>query len=119
MGVLGVPIRLERIIDNLLDNAVSFSPPGGEIRAVLARNENWITLAITDEGPGIPVEKREKVFQRFHSDRPAGEDFGKHSGLGLAIARTIAEAHDGNLVATSRPDGREGACLVLGLPARP
>ncbi|QPC99479.1 ATP-binding protein [Qipengyuania soli] len=118
MSVLGVPIRLERVIDNLLDNAVSFSPTGGEIRANLTRKDGWITLAISDEGPGIPVEKREKVFQRFHSDRPDGEDFGKHSGLGLAIARTIAEAHDGTLVATSRADGKEGACLVFGIPAK-
>ena len=118
MAVLGVPIRLERVIDNLLDNAVSFSPAGGEIHASLSRREGWITLAIADEGPGIPVEKREKVFQRFHSDRPEGEDFGKHSGLGLAIARTIAEAHDGTLVAASRTDGKDGACLVLGLPAK-
>lgn len=118
MAVLGVPIRLERVIDNLLDNAVSFSPANGEIHAALTRRDSWITLAICDEGPGIPEEKREKVFQRFHSDRPEGEDFGKHSGLGLAIARTIAEAHDGTLVATSRADGKGGACLVLGLPAK-
>ncbi|MEZ5680170.1 MAG: stimulus-sensing domain-containing protein [Erythrobacter sp.] len=118
MTVLGVPIRLERVIDNLLDNAVSFSPAAGEIHAALTRRDNWITLAICDEGPGIAEEKREAVFQRFHSDRPEGEDFGKHSGLGLAIARTIAEAHDGTLVATSRADGKSGACLVLGLPAK-
>ncbi len=116
--VAGVPVRLERVIDNLLDNAVSFSPPRGRIDAVLERHDGWITLTICDEGPGIPEEKREKVFQRFHSDRPEGEDFGKHSGLGLAIARTIAEAHDGTLVATSRQDGEPGACLVFGLPTR-
>ncbi|WP_434785006.1 stimulus-sensing domain-containing protein [Qipengyuania zhejiangensis] len=117
LTVMGVPVRLERVIENLLDNAVSFSPADGRIDAALVRQDSWITLTICDEGPGIPEEKREKVFQRFHSDRPEGEDFGKHSGLGLAIARTIAEAHDGTLVASSRADGRNGACLVLGLPA--
>ena len=116
--VMGVPVRLERVIQNLLDNAVSFSPPTGRIKAEIARRDDWVTLTICDEGPGIPEEKREKVFQRFHSDRPAEEDFGNHSGLGLAIARTIAEAHDGTLVAISRPDGATGACLQLGLPAR-
>ncbi len=116
--VMGVPVRLERVIQNLLDNAVSFSPPGGRIWADIVQREDWITLTICDEGPGIPEEKREKVFQRFHSDRPAEEDFGNHSGLGLAIARTIAEAHDGTLLATSRRDGQSGACLELGLPKK-
>ena len=115
--VMGVPVRLERVIQNLLDNAVSFSPPNGRIWADISRRDDWVTLAICDEGPGIPEEKREKVFQRFHSDRPEEEDFGNHSGLGLAIARTIAEAHDGTLIAASREDGESGACLKLGLPA--
>ena len=110
-------MRLERVIQNLLDNAVSFSPPNGRIWADISRRDDWVTLAICDEGPGIPEEKREKVFQRFHSDRPEEEDFGNHSGLGLAIARTIAEAHDGTLIAASREDGESGACLKLGLPA--
>ena len=115
--VSGIPVRLERVIENLLDNAVSFSPPGGTIEASLVQQDKWVTLSICDRGPGIPEEKREKVFQRFHSDRPEEEDFGNHSGLGLAIARTIAEAHDGTLVAVSRDNGESGACLVLGLPA--
>lgn len=114
--VAGIPVRLERVIENLLDNAVSFSPPGGAIEATLVQRDGWVTLSICDEGPGIPEQKRDKVFQRFHSDRPEEEDFGNHSGLGLAIARTIAEGHDGTLVAASRPDGANGACLVLGLP---
>jgi len=116
--IMGVPARLERVIQNLLDNAVSFSPPAGRIVAEITRSDNRITLSISDEGPGIPEEKRERVFQRFHSDRPEEEDFGNHSGLGLAIARTIAEAHDGTLVATSRADSEEGACLQLSLPAK-
>lgn len=116
--VMGVPVRLERVIENLLDNAVSFSPPDGTITLTLSNKDNWVSLSVCDEGPGIPIEKREKVFQRFHSDRPEGEDFGNHSGLGLAIARTIAEAHDGTLIAVSRPDGKTGACLKLGLPAQ-
>ncbi|QKG70057.1 sensor histidine kinase [Erythrobacter mangrovi] len=116
--VMGVPVRIERVIENLLDNAVSFSPSSGSIAVNLERQDSWVSLTICDEGPGIPEEKREAVFQRFHSDRPEGEDFGKHSGLGLAIARTIAEAHDGTLVATAREDGKRGACLIFGLPAK-
>ena len=115
--VMGVPIRIERVIENLLDNAVSFSPAGGTIDATVARRRDRVEVAICDQGPGIPAESREKVFARFHSLRPEAEDFGDHSGLGLAIGRTIAEAHDGTLSVADRPDGHSGACLVLSLPA--
>lgn len=116
--VMGVPLRLERVIENLLDNAVSFSPPGGVIHlAITDREDKRVELSVCDEGPGIPEDSREKVFQRFHSVRPDAEAFGDHSGLGLAIARTIVEAHGGTLEARARPDGRSGACLVLNLPA--
>ncbi len=111
--------KLERVLENLLDNAVSFSPPAGEIALDLSREETdeaeTIVLTVSDEGPGIPPEAREKVFERFHSLRPADEQFGQHSGLGLAIARTIALAHDGSLTARATPGG--GACLALSLPA--
>ena len=115
--VMGVPLRLERVIDNLLDNAVSFSPPEGRIEVIVGREGERVRAEICDEGPGIPPEAREKVFARFHSHRPEEECFGDHSGLGLAIARTIAEAHDGTLTVRDRADGRSGACLVLDLPA--
>lgn len=114
--VAGDEAQLARVIENLLDNAVSFSPGGGEVRVLFERDDDRLVLSVIDEGPGIPLEARSKVFDRFHSLRPAEEDFGNHSGLGLAIARTIAEAHDGTLIATDRPDGQGGACLVLGLP---
>lgn len=115
--VLGVPLRLERVIENLLDNAVSFSPPGGEIDIAITGNAGRVTLTVCDHGPGIPVERRERIFDRFHSIRPEGEGFGDHSGLGLAIARTVAEAHDGSLRVTDRPDQAAGACIELELPA--
>lgn len=113
--VPGVPLRLERIAENLLDNAVSFSPPGGRIAIAIRQSGERIITTVCDEGPGIPEAEREKVFRRFHSLRPQTESFGNHSGLGLAIGRTIAEAHDGTLsVAEDRPLG--GACVVLSLP---
>ena len=115
--VLGVPIRIERVVENLLDNAVSFSPEGGRIDICLSGVDGRVRASICDEGPGIPEAEREKVFARFHSIRPETEGFGDHSGLGLAIARTIAEAHDGSLTVADRADGRSGACLVLELPA--
>jgi len=115
--VMGVPIRLERVAENLIDNAVSFSPEGGRITVTIARSDDRVTATVCDEGPGIPEAEREKVFRRFHSHRPEGEEYGNHSGLGLAIGRTIAEAHDGSLSVAETPEGLGGACLVLELPA--
>ncbi|HSG33386.1 MAG TPA: ATP-binding protein, partial [Sphingomonadaceae bacterium] len=76
-----------------------------------------VEIRILDEGPGIPEAEREQVFRRFHSVRPEPEGFGDHSGLGLAIARTIVEAHDGSLAIADSPDGANGACFVITIPA--
>ena len=115
--VPGDAARLERVLHNLLDNAVSFSEPDAAIEIELSRDGNRVTVAVSDHGPGIPEDAREKVFERFHSLRPAGEDFGRHSGLGLAIARTVVEAHFGKLTAGPRKDGRRGARLEMIMPA--
>lgn len=117
LTVAGDAARLERVLQNLLDNAVSFSPENGRIEVTLARRDNRVKIAVSDHGPGIPEDARERIFERFHSLRPSREDFGKHSGLGLAIARTIVEAHFGKLIATDRSDGAPGACLQFSLPA--
>jgi two-component system sensor histidine kinase ChvG len=117
--VNGIALRLERVIENLLDNAVSFSPPDGTITISLDHHGSQIGVRICDEGPGVPDAAREKIFRRFHSLRPETEDFGDHSGLGLAIARNIAQAHDGTLAVSDRPDGQSGACFTLRLPALP
>jgi two-component system sensor histidine kinase ChvG len=115
--VAGDPARLERVLENLLDNAVSFSPPEAPIEVDVAGGDGRVAIAVSDHGPGIAPDSREKVFERFHSLRPAGEDFGSHSGLGLAIARTIVEAHYGTLTAVDRADGQAGARLVIELPS--
>jgi two-component system sensor histidine kinase ChvG len=114
--VMGVGARLERVLENLLDNAVSFSPPEAPIEVQIDNDGECVTLTVSDHGPGIPEDSREKVFTRFHSVRPDSEDFGNHSGLGLAIARAIAEAHDGTLTAKARLDGLPGARMRLRLP---
>lgn len=115
--VMGVPTQLERVAENLIDNAVSFSPPDGTVTVTIRSSGRRIVTEVCDDGPGIAVDSREAVFRRFHSDRPEAESFGNHSGLGLAIGRAIAEAHDGTLVADERPDRAPGACLRLTLPA--
>ncbi|MEM6857691.1 MAG: HAMP domain-containing sensor histidine kinase [Pseudomonadota bacterium] len=115
--VMGVGARLERVVENLLDNAVSFSPPDAPIEVRIDNDGECVTLTVSDHGPGIPEDSREKVFKRFHSVRPDEEDFGNHSGLGLAIARAIAEAHDGSLAACSRSDGLPGTRLRLRIPS--
>lgn len=114
--VPGDAARLERVLQNLLDNAVSFSPDGSPIEIALSSADRRATIAVSDHGPGIPEAARERIFERFHSLRPLREEFGKHSGLGLAIARTIIEAHFGKLVATDRTDGAPGARLAMTLP---
>ncbi len=114
--VMGEDVRLERMLTNLIDNAVSFSPPGAvvEISATLADDE--VIVRISDEGPGVPLLEREAIFRRFHSERPLSEDFGQHSGLGLAIARTIVEGHHGRIAVRDRVDGKRGACFEIALP---
>ena len=105
------------MFDNLLENAVSFSPDGGLIGLRAAHDGSAVAVRVEDEGPGVPVDAREQVFQRFQTLRPESEAFGKHSGLGLAIARTIVEAHQGTITAGPRGDGRSGAAFVVRLPA--
>ncbi|HXG99456.1 MAG TPA: HAMP domain-containing sensor histidine kinase [Sphingomicrobium sp.] len=113
----GEPSRLARAIDNLIDNAISFSPPNGLVEVAATRVGEHICIRIEDEGPGVPPEQREAIFNRFHSVRPVTEAFGRHSGLGLAIARAIVEGHDGEIDVTDRDDAPSGARFTIRLPA--
>ena len=115
--VLGEPGRLARAIDNLIDNALSFSPLGGLVEVVVSRVGDDVLVRIDDEGPGVPDPLRETIFNRFHSVRPESEDFGRHSGLGLAIAKAIVEGHDGKIDVTDRDDAPSGARFIIRLPA--
>jgi two-component system, OmpR family, sensor histidine kinase ChvG len=115
--VMGKPDRLARAINNILDNAVSFSPPHGLVEIAAARVGDEVRIRIDDEGPGVPEDAREAIFNRFHSVRPEGESFGRHSGLGLAIARAIVEGHDGEIDVHDRDDAPSGARFTIRLPA--
>lgn len=113
----GEGARLERVFENLLDNALSFSPDGALVTASTRLVGDWLEIWVEDEGPGVPEDARELIFRRFHTVRPRSEAFGRHSGLGLAIARTIVEAHGGEIRAESREDRLSGARFVVRLPA--
>ena len=116
----GIEGRLAQVFVNLIENALSFSPEGSEIRVAAARGgDGRIRVTIEDEGPGIPDDNLESVFERFYSERPDTEAYGNHSGLGLAISRQIVEAHNGAIAAENiRPAGhdRRGARFVVELP---
>jgi two-component system, OmpR family, sensor histidine kinase ChvG len=106
--VIGHDSRLSQVIVNLLDNAISFSPPNGRVTVWARRVGSQIKIAIEDEGPGVPTENLERIFERFYTDRP-GESFGQNSGLGLNISRQIVVAHGGRLYAENRPAPASGA----------
>ncbi len=117
--VPGLEDRLGQVFRNLIANAISFSPPATEIRIVAGRRDGHVEVCIEDEGPGVPEDKLEAIFERFYSERPSGEKFGTHSGLGLSISRQIATAHGGTIVAENRHDGGGrivGARFVVRLP---
>ena len=115
--VMGKPDRLARAINAIIDNAVSFSPPGGLVEIAVARVGDQVRIRIDDEGSGVPHEAREAIFNRFHSVRPEGENFGRHSGLGLAIAQAIVNGHDGEIDVQDRDDAPSGARFTIRLPA--
>jgi two-component system sensor histidine kinase ChvG len=116
--VLGREGSLGQVFRNLIDNARSFSPPGGEVEVAVQRAAGRVLATVSDSGPGIPPENLETIFERFYTSRPKGAAFGGNSGLGLSIARQIVEAHGGSLKAQNRVvDGRViGAVFLLMLP---
>ncbi|HEY0420958.1 MAG TPA: HAMP domain-containing sensor histidine kinase, partial [Acetobacteraceae bacterium] len=111
--------RLVQVLRNLIGNAQSFSPPGGRIGLCARETGAMVEISVEDDGPGIPEARLENIFDRFYSERPQGERFGQHSGLGLSISRQIVEALKGRISAENRRDeaGRViGARFVVRLP---
>jgi two-component system sensor histidine kinase ChvG len=111
---------LSQVIRNLIDNARSFSPPGGDVWVTLSRDRGRAVVLIDDSGPGMPPENLETVFERFYTSRPRGAAFGGNSGLGLSIARQIIEAHGGTIHAENRTNAAgeiAGARFILAIPA--
>jgi len=100
--VLGHDGRLGQVVNNLIDNARSFSPKSGTVRVTARPLEDAIEVIVDDEGPGIRADQFERIFERFYTDRPEQEAFGQNSGLGLSISKQIVEAHRGTIVAENR-----------------
>lgn len=111
------PERLSQVFVNLLDNARSFSPPGGTVMMALDVWDGIAAVRIEDQGPGIPETHLGKIFDRFFTYRP-GEPRARdgHTGLGLAIAKAIVEGYGGTITAGNRPEG--GARFEVRLPSR-
>ena len=117
--VPGLEGRLGQVFRNLISNAVSFSPPGGEIAVHVRRTGHQVEVALEDQGPGVPAGGEKSIFERFYTERPEAEKFGTHSGLGLSISRQIIDAHHGTIFAENilGPDGTvKGARFVVRLP---
>ncbi len=112
--VEGQDSRLAQVISNLIDNAVSFSPTGGKVSVTISTSDKHVTLDISDQGEGIFGDP-ERIFERFYTDRPAPENFGNHSGLGLSISKQIVEAHKGTISARNRTR-QNGAVFRIVLP---
>ncbi len=108
--VPGIETRLSQVFRNIIGNAVSFSPPLGEIRLTARHDGRAVVVTVEDEGPGVPEEKLTAIFDRFYTERPLGEQFGTHSGLGLSISKQIVEAHRGMIWAENRK-GANGATI--------
>lgn len=113
--VPGHDLRLGQVITNIVDNACSFSPEGGEVRVFMQREPQMVTIIVEDDGPGIPPHALERIFERFYTDRPE-QGFGQNSGLGLSISRQIVEAHRGTIAAENRlgPQAADGDAPRLG-----
>jgi signal transduction histidine kinase len=108
----GDPAACARVVRILLDNALRYGPEGQPIEIVTARDGGRVVVEVSDRGPGVPPDERERIFERFHRGRSAGAQSG--FGLGLAIGRELAERMNGTLVLA---DSRFGARFRLTLPA--
>ncbi len=114
--VLGNESRLVQVFENLITNAISFSPPNSTVEIAIHPEDKTIRTTVTDHGPGIPESRLEKIFERFYTERPGHEEYGRHSGLGLSIARQIIKAHGGTITARNMTDDGgaiTGSCFTV------
>lgn len=114
--VRAAPERLAQVFDNLVDNAIGFSPDGGLVTIRVGRDNGHCHVSVSDEGPGIPEAHLTRIFERFFSYRPDVPDGRRHhTGLGLAIAKAIVDSYGGSIAASNRSP--RGACIDVRLPS--
>ena len=111
--ILGIESRIEQVIANLLDNAISFSQTNNKILVEIEEIKEEFFITFKDEGPGFKEKNINNIFKRFYSNRP--KNFGEHSGLGLNIVKNIVELHKGKIKASNRID-KKGAQIEVLLP---
>ena len=114
--VVGDAEKLRTVVDNLVSNAIKYSPRSGTVRIDVAAADGDAVLDVVDEGPGVSPEDRTRIFDSFYQGPAPADGRIKGSGLGLAIAREYALAHGGRIEVTGRDDGRSGAWFKLSLP---
>ena len=114
LAILGDPERVHQVLANLLDNAVRHSPEGGEVAVLAEESEGRVRIAVVDQGPGIPANEADRVFERFYRSDAARAASDGGSGLGLAIARWIVDLHGGEIHAEA--GGSTGCRMVVHLP---
>ena len=114
--VVGDAEKIRTIIDNLVSNAIKYSPRSGTIALNLSSDGEFAILDVVDQGHGVDARERQQIFDSFYQGRPPAEGRVKGSGLGLAIAREYAVAHGGRIEVLERADGRPGARFRLWLP---
>ncbi len=116
---IGSEVRLMQVFQNIISNALSFSPKGALIKIIVESKDSHATITIEDEGCGIPENKLESIFERFYSERPDHEEYGNHSGLGLSICKQIITAHNGIIYAENKTGNKTGAKFVIILNISP
>ncbi|MBN4047888.1 HAMP domain-containing histidine kinase, partial [Oceanicaulis sp. AH-315-P02] len=117
----GAEQPLARVLQNLIDNAITFSPKNGTVYVRLSYDQNDALIEVEDQGSGVLKENLETIFDRFYTDRPKGQKFGTHSGLGLSIVRQIVTAHKGQVYVQNvvDADGKiTGAKFIVKLPIK-
>ena len=114
--VVGDGEKIRTIVDNLVSNAIKYSPRSAQIIVSLGFDREFAVLDVIDHGPGIGVDERERIFDSFYQGKPPSDGRVKGSGLGLAIAREYAVAHGGRIEVRDRADQKRGSHFRLWLP---